>query len=107
MNVDKLNRARLPIGIDAMPPNGLPYTQGDDFPTNPANGAYHRLTYDRVGANLPVRLYRYSTVKARWLYLETDRKEFITANRPLLAEYTGENSSKTPLGEIENIIRPK
>ena len=45
MDVDKLSRRRLPNGIDAMPPNGLPYTEGDTFPNNPANGAYHRLSY--------------------------------------------------------------
>lgn len=102
MDLNDLSRARLPTGIDAMPPNGLPYTEGDDFPATAVNNAYHRLSYNRVGANLPVRLYRYSSAKGRWLYLETDRKAFITANRPLLAQYTGQNSSKTPLDDIDS-----
>lgn len=107
MNVDKLSRERLPNGVDAMPPNGLPYTEGDEFPPNPKNGDYHRLTYVKVSPNIPARLYRYSVAKGRWIYLETDRKAFINDHRPLLDEYTDRDSTKTPLTEIMNEVAKK
>lgn len=104
MNVDKLSRNRLIKGIDALPPNGLPFTEGDTFPLNPNNGDYHRLTYTNIGVNIPARLHRYSTAKSRWIYLETDRKEFINDPRPVLHEFIERNSSKTPLNKIDDEI---
>lgn len=106
MNVDKLNVRRLPNGIDAMPPNGLPYTEGDSFPANPANGAYHRLTYTSIGVGIPARLHKYSTAKGRWIYLETDRKASINDHRPFLQEYldTDGASSRTPLDKIDDTL---
>lgn len=105
MDVDKLSRTRKPNGIDALPPNGLPYTEGDTFPANPENGDYHRLTYVSISPNIPARLHRYSSAKGRWIYLETDRKASINANRPLLKEYTDRDSSKTPLTEIPDNLK--
>lgn len=107
MDVDKLSRRRLPNGIDAMPPNGLPYTEGDTFPNNPANGAYHRLSYTALGPNIPIRLHRYSAAKGRWIYLETDRKVEINSHRPLLKQYIGENSTETPLTDIMSEVSKK
>lgn len=107
MNVDHLDRARTQHGIDAMPPNGLPYTEGDELPKNPSNGDYHRLTYTQIGSNIPVRLYKYSSAKGRWIYLETDRKASINQHRPLLKEYTSGDSTKTPLDEIMTEITKK
>jgi len=74
MNLEKLDRVRHPLGIDAMPPNGLPYTQGDTFPDNPVNGDYHRLTYTQLGNNIAARLYRWSSAKKHWIYLERDHR---------------------------------
>lgn len=107
MTVDRLDRTRLPNGIDAMPPNGLPYTQGDTFPPSPANDAYHRLSYNALGPNIPIRLHRYSAAKGRWIYLETDRKVEINSHRPLLKEYIGEASSRTPLNKIMDDVNKK
>jgi len=107
MNVDKLSRERLPNGVDAMPPNGLPYTEGDEFPTNPKNGDYHRLTYVKISPDIPARLHRYSVAKGRWIYLETDRKAFIDDHRPLLNEYTDRGSTKTPLTDIMSEVKKK
>jgi len=90
-----------PSAVDAMPPNGLPFTVGDDFPTTPANGDYHRLTYTRLGNSIPARLHRYSSRKGRWIYLETDYKSTINAHRPFLKEYTSRDSTKTPLNQID------
>src|SRR5699024_7198059 len=69
---DNLDRKRFAWGVDALPPNGEPYTEGDDFPNNPTNGDYHRVTYLNVDRNLPPRIYRFSDVKCKWIYLETD-----------------------------------
>jgi hypothetical protein len=73
MNLEKLDRYRDAFGIDALPPNGLPYTEGDSFPENPENGDYHRLTYSTLG-NIPPRLYRWSSIKNQWIFLETDKR---------------------------------
>lgn len=108
MNVDFLSRRRGPYGIDAMPPNGLPYTQADEFPLYPKNGDYHRLTYEKIGVNIPVRLYKWSTAKSRWIYLETDVKAIRDFNRPYLEQYiTSDGSaSLTPMNEIDSQIKP-
>lgn len=66
-----------PRGIyieDAMPQEDRPYTEGDQLPTNAKDGDYHRLTYSGLADNIPPRLFRFSTVKNRWIYLETDRR---------------------------------
>lgn len=107
IDVTKLSRRRLPNAVDAMPPNGLPYTEGDEFPANPSNGDYHRLTYTNIGTNIPVRLHRYSAAKGRWIYLETDRKSFIDDHRPILHEFIDRASSKTPLTEVREELEPK
>lgn len=101
MDVEKFNRERVINGIDAMPPNGLPYTQGDAFPLNPKNGDYHRLSYTTIGTDIPIRLHKYSSAKGRWIYMETDRKATINDHRPLLHQYIARDSSKTPLPDID------
>lgn len=104
MDVDKLSRSRFINGVDAIPPNGLPYTVGDAFPTTPANGDYHRLTYTTIGTSIPARLYKYSAAKTRWVYLETDVKSTINSHRPLLQEYISRDSTATPLPDITSAI---
>lgn len=102
MDVEKLTtRPRLIHGIDAMPPNGLPYTEGDEFPKSPNNGDYHRLTYKAIAPNIPARLHRYSAAKGRWIYLETDVRAMRDDLRPHLKRYT-KYGSKTPLTDIED-----
>jgi len=59
---------------DGIPPNGIEYTEADDFPATPSNGDYHRLTYIGFAEDIPPRLYRWSITKNRWIYLETDRR---------------------------------
>lgn len=58
---------------DAMPPNGEKYTEGESFPTNPKNQDYHRLTYP-ASTSIPARLHRYSSAKARWIFVEEDKR---------------------------------
>jgi hypothetical protein len=73
---------------DAIPQNDAPYTEGPDFPVTPAEGAYHRLTYQGLAKDVPARLHRYSTTKHRWIYLETDRRAEFNDQQPRLTEYT-------------------
>lgn len=101
VDISKLDRNRNVYGMDAMPPNGLPYTQGDAFPTNPKNGDYHRLTYSLINTNIPARLHRYSSAKTRWMYLETDRRAAHKNAKPLLQEFLDPTtSSVTPIDKI-------
>jgi hypothetical protein len=68
---------------DGMPPNNLPFTEGPDFPIKPANADYHRVTYD-PSTRLPAKLFQWNNIKARWIYLETDRRIEQSSYRPSL-----------------------
>jgi hypothetical protein len=79
------------IGHDAMPPNGKPFTEGDEFPINPASGDYHRLTYQKYGDDIPPRLYRYSTRadngSGGWIPVDVDRRFEFKKTRPIVQEF--------------------
>ena len=94
-----LNRTGLYVE-DAMPQNGAPYTEGPDYPANPKDGDYHRMTYQGTASDVPPRLYRYSSTKARWLYLETDRRKQYNTQKAGLDEYMS-SQFKTPAGDIK------
>lgn len=66
---------------DGLPPNGLPYTEGPDFPATPVDGDYHRLSYPTSTA-IPTRLFKYSIVKGRWIYQETDNRRAYSTFKP-------------------------
>lgn len=72
---------------DAIPSNGAPFTEGITYPEDPKDGDYHRLTYEGLSQNVPARLYRWSTSKNRWVYLETDRRAQYNNQKALLDEY--------------------
>lgn len=72
---------------DAIPQNNAPFTEGPTLPLSPKDREYHRLTYQGTAKDVPTRLYRYSTIKGRWLFLETDRREQYNSNKPILSEY--------------------
>lgn len=106
MNLRKLNRQRNVYGVDAMPPNGLPYTQGDTWPANPKHGDYHRLTYTHIRQGIPARLHRYSTAKGQWVYLETDLRQTIHNTKSLLEEFKGKPpSSATAIEDIDDELQ--
>lgn len=88
VNYNKLNVGpkRYPFE-DAMPPNGLPYTEGDTFPESPKNKDYHRMTYSQLTDPIPPRLYQYSSVKSRWIYLETDLRFADNGKKPTLDQH--------------------
>jgi hypothetical protein len=99
LSMKKNDRTRNVYGIDAMPPNGEPYTQGDKYPISPApkNGDYHRLTYTWINDTIPPKLYRFSAAKGRWLYLETDRRFEMKNEKHIMQEFLNpESSTRTP-----------
>lgn len=98
------NRNGTFMPVDAMPPNGLPYTEGDAFPTAPKDKAYHRLTYSKVGKVLPARLYRYSLAKQQWIYLETDRRVMLRNDKSLLEEFKS-STDATPTHNIDKKLQ--
>jgi len=88
-NIDKLGLN--PTGLyveDAMPPNNAPYTEGSEFPPSPSHGDYHRMTYEGLSEDVPARLYRYSSSKGRWIFLEKDKRAEMNHNKPVLQEFT-------------------
>ncbi len=91
LDLTKLSRRRHPHGVDAMPPNGLPFTEGDVLPDSPKDQAYHRLTYTSVGKGIPARLYRYSAAKRLWIFLETDQRYRMKNTRSQLEEFKNGN----------------
>lgn len=100
-NMRRYDRNRNIYGIDAMPPNGEPYTEGDEFPKSPKDGDYHRLTYTYVGKDIPARLHRWSSKKSRWIFLERDRRAEIRDAKPLLQSF--ENPDKSSVTDPANI----
>lgn len=93
LDANKLDRPRHTWGVDGLPPNGEDYTQGDDFPEKPKDGAYHRLTYDRVDQNIAPRLYRFSKAKNRWIFMESDRRFLEKSTKPTLEAFIHPSSS--------------
>lgn len=92
-HISKMGFNRVGLYVeDAMPQNNAPYTEGPTFPTNPATGAYHRLTYVGLAKSVPPRLHRWSDVKNRWIYLETDRRMQYDGQQPVLNEYLTSNT---------------
>ena len=83
-----------------MPPNGADFTEGDSLPENPIDGAYHRLTYTGLSSDIPARLFRNSTAKGRWIYLETDKRSQYSETKPILQEFLKSTTGK-PLNEID------
>lgn len=88
-----IDRTRSQYGVDALPPNGLPFSQGDTWPTNPKNGDYHRLTFTSSGKDIPARLYRWSSAKTEWTYLETDKRHQFNNTKPMLQEFLNPDHS--------------
>lgn len=96
------DRTRNNWANDGMPPNGEPFTQGDDFPPSPKDKAWHRLTYTRIRQGIPPRLYRFSAAKGSWIYLETDRRAYESVIKRRLQDFIDpESSTVTPPDKID------
>jgi hypothetical protein len=93
LNLEKLNIAKTPYSDDAMPPNGLPYTQGETYPLNPKQGDYHRLTYESLGKDIAPRLFKYTTrgsgvnKEGGWILIAVDRRYALIKTKPILQEF--------------------
>lgn len=72
---------------DGIPQNGESYTEGPDYPPDPVDKQYHRLTYVGTAGDIAPRLYRYSEAKGRWIYLETDKRKLYNPTKPLMTEF--------------------
>jgi len=62
-----------------------PYTEGYALPeaSTAQDGAYFRLNY-ASNTRLPARLYKFSVVKNRWVFVEVDRRSVYSSLKPSL-----------------------
>jgi hypothetical protein len=101
INLQKIGFNRIGIYCeDAIPQNGEVYTEGPTLPTSPKDKDYHRLTYEGLSKDVPARLYRFSGVKNRWIFLETDRRQEFNQQKHMLEEYTT-STTKKPARDIK------
>ncbi len=84
---------------DALPPEGLPYTEGLSLPdvTKAKDDEYFRLIYPD-DMKLPARLYKFSCVKRRWIFLEEDLRSTYNTRKPKSQESL--TTSPTPARNI-------
>lgn len=83
IDVQKLGINQTALYVeDGLPKDGSPYTEGTEFPLNPTDKAYHRMTYVGMAQDVPPRLYRYSAAKGRWVHLESDKRQQFNGNKP-------------------------
>lgn len=69
---------------DGLPPNGEPYdTAYEKLPdvAGRKDGEYFRLEYT-PDKNLAARLYKFSALKNKWIYIETDRRAQRSSQKP-------------------------
>jgi hypothetical protein len=68
---------------DGLPPNGEPYGEGYELPDilTVHDGDYFRLNY-AIEVNIPPRLFKYSALKMRWIYQETDCRGAYSSHKP-------------------------
>lgn len=89
-NLSKLNINQKALYIeDALPPNGIDYTEGDSLPdiSTAKDEQYHRLTYTGINKDIPARLFKFSLIKNRWLFMESDKRAENNPIKPRLLEY--------------------
>jgi hypothetical protein len=72
-----------PYTESALPPDGAAYKTGFKMPdvAGSHDGDFFRLEYDPK-TNIPARLYKFSTPKNMWIWIETDRRNERAAHRP-------------------------
>jgi hypothetical protein len=84
---------------DGYPPEGIAYGEGYSLPdaAGATDGEYFRLSYP-ASTKLAARLYRFSAVKNRWIYQETDRRGEYSSHRPSVRTIL-ESPTRQPLGK--------
>lgn len=72
-----------PYVEDGLPPDGQAYTEGFKLPDvgTATDNDFFRLNYDPK-LNIPARLYKFSSLKGKWIYVETDRRAQRSAHKP-------------------------
>lgn len=73
-----------PYVEDGLPPDGAAYTTGyNKLPdiSGASDGEFFRLEYDPK-LKIAARLYKFSSMKNKWIYVETDRRNERSAHRP-------------------------
>jgi hypothetical protein len=85
---------------DGLPPDGKPYGEGYQLPDldTAQDGEYFRLNYDPKLA-IPARLYQFSLIKRKWIYIETDRRGEYTSFKPSMEKILSSPTAK-PLGSL-------
>lgn len=80
----------------ALPPEDEPYGEGFALPEipGPADGDYFRLLYPPE-TQIPARLYRFSELKNRWIYLETDRRGQYSSIKPSVRRIMESSTSQS------------
>lgn len=86
---------------DGLPPPDQPYGEGYTLPdaTTAHDGDYFRMYYPE-SLNIAPRLYRFSAVKNKWIYMETDRRIAASSFKPAVAnimQSSGKQSLKKKL----------
>jgi hypothetical protein len=81
---------------DAMPANGEPFTEGPTFPTGPKDKDYHRMLYVGTAGDVPARLYRWSSAKGRWIFMEQDKRQQFNFQKSVLDEYLTNSNKVSP-----------
>jgi hypothetical protein len=108
INLGKLNYDPRGLYVqDGMPPNGESFTEGPKFPPSPKDKAWHRLTSDpSLKEKVPTLLYRYSTLKGRWLFYEQDKRELynVTTNPALTNILTKPNIPLNKVGQAPSAV---
>lgn len=84
---------------DALPPNNQPYEEGYALPDTAGvpDGVYFRLYYP-IDMKIAPRLYRFSAIKNKWIYLETDRRADYSSHKPSIRNIL-QSSTKQALGK--------
>lgn len=100
VDLGKLNVDQRGIYIeDGLPPNGIKYTEGPTYPTNPKDNDYHRLTYVGLKDQIPPRLYKYSLAKMRWMFMEEDKRMRSNSRKPQLTQYINDGVDVNTIGK--------
>lgn len=79
-----------------LPPHGEPYGEGFALPPvpGPADGEYFRLYYAPETKIAP-RLFRFSAIKNRWLFLEQDKRAVSSSFKPSIQKILQSSTSQS------------
>lgn len=90
-----------PYVEDGLPPDGQAYTEGFKLPdvASATDGDYFRLNYDPKLFIAP-RLYKFSGIKNKWIYVETDRRNQRSAHKPSQLEILNLSDTRSLTGKL-------